>query len=150
MARKGSKVVTITNRSQEVLEDIIRETAITIEVGMEDIVTDAKRNAPAASGDMASKIQSGIKVTRRTIAGMIWAKSPAAHVEFGTGLWGPKKDYIYPKEKKVLMWRDGKTGAKIFATKVKGQPPQPFMKPALDKGIPKMVKNLKKIRDRIK
>ena len=150
MARRGSKVVTINSRSVEVTEAIIRETAITIEVGMEDIVTDAKRNAPAASGKMASGIQSRIKITRRTIAGMIWAKSPAAYVEFGTGLWGPTKDYIYPKEKKVLMWRDGKSGAKVFAVRVKGQPPQPFLKPALDKGVPKMVKNLKRIKDRIK
>ena len=53
----------------------------------------------------------------------------APYVEYGTGLFGPAGQRIYPRHSKALHWidRDGEH----FAKSVKGMKPRPFMHPAL-------------------
>jgi hypothetical protein len=70
----------------------------------------------------------------------------AAFVEFGTGLYGPKREKITPKVKKAMRWmsgpssafrltgsvRSGNAGAGsgyAFATSTKGMHPHPFLEP---------------------
>lgn len=54
----------------------------------------------------------------------------AVLVHDGTGIYGPKGTYIVPKVAKALSWRV-KGGKRIFALKVKGMRPNPFLKDAL-------------------
>lgn len=135
----------------EIADDIIRELGIEVEVGVNAIANAYKQNVPTDTGNLADSIHSGAEVTANEVRGAVWTESDgyAAPVELGSGLWGPKKDYIYPKTKKFLHWRDSKTGAKIFARRVKGHPPQPAFQPAIDETIPKIRKNFEKIVTRV-
>jgi len=51
----------------------------------------------------------------------------AIYQEEGTGLFGPRHAYIYPKRAKYLAWKS-KTGKMVFAKKVKGVVARWFMK----------------------
>lgn len=141
--------------ADDIAEEIIREIAVELEVGMSNMETDAKRNAVADTGNLARRIHSGVKVEGNQLIGVLWTTSGyAVPVELGSGLWGPKKDYIYPKTAKVLAWRGKEDDQSnidgwIFAKRVSGHPPQPFMKPAIDKNIPKMMKKFKQIVTRV-
>lgn len=52
-------------------------------------------------------------------------------VHNGTGLFGPKKDFIRPKTKSMLSWI-GADGKRIFAKKVKGMKGRPFLADAME------------------
>lgn len=54
----------------------------------------------------------------------------AIYVHEGTGIYGPKGSYIYPKSASVLSWST-KGGKKVFAMKTKGMRPNPFLKNAM-------------------
>lgn len=132
-----------------IAEDIIRELGFEVETSLAEMASEAKINAPADTGNLADRIYSGAEVSGNQIRGKLWTDSGyAAPVEFGSGLWGPKSDYIYPKKAKMLAWRT-KSGEWVRAKRVKGQPPQPFLKPAIDKTIPKMLKRFKNIVKRV-
>ena len=61
----------------------------------------------------------------------------APYVEYGTGLFGPAGQRIYPRHSKALHWvdRDGEH----FAKSVKGMKPRPFMHPALTQNRTKII-----------
>jgi hypothetical protein len=50
----------------------------------------------------------------------------------GTGIYGPSGRPITPKSGKFLVWKDADTGQTIFAKKVRGIRPRPFLRNALD------------------
>lgn len=135
--------------------DIIRELVFELEAGLAEIVVEAKRNAPVDTGNLKSRIRSGVKITRNKIQGKLWTTGGyGAAVEEGSGLWGPKHDYIYPKKAKVLAWRGKEDDQSnidgwIFAKRVTGSPPRPYLKPAIDRGIPRMLKRFKTIVGRV-
>jgi hypothetical protein len=54
----------------------------------------------------------------------------AWYVHEGTGIYGPKGAMIVPKTATVLSWKV-KGGKRIFAMRVKGMRPNPFLKDAL-------------------
>lgn len=54
----------------------------------------------------------------------------AIYVHEGTGIYGPKGAYITPKTATYLSWKV-KGGKRVFALKVKGMKPNPFLKDAL-------------------
>jgi hypothetical protein len=51
-------------------------------------------------------------------------------VHNGTGLYGPRHDYIYPKRGRFLVFTP-KGGGVVFARRVAGMKPNPFLKNAL-------------------
>ena len=53
----------------------------------------------------------------------------AQYLEWGTGLYGPKKQLIKPKLGKVLRWESG--GKVHYATYTKGMTPAPFIRPTM-------------------
>jgi len=55
----------------------------------------------------------------------------AVYVHDGTGIYGPKGTYIYPKTKKFLSWKP-KSGGRIFAKRVRGMRPNRFLADAID------------------
>ena len=98
---------------------------------LEDIATEAIAYARATT-----------RVKRRSGAmSRGWGRTPAKHTalnlivrfyntelhaffqEDGTGLWGPKRDYIYPKRARFLRWVSH-DGVVHFARRVKGVPPK--------------------------
>ena len=53
----------------------------------------------------------------------------AQYLEWGTGIYGPKKQLIKPKFGKVMRWEsDGKVH---YATYTKGMTPAPFIRPTM-------------------
>lgn len=54
----------------------------------------------------------------------------ALFVHEGTGIYGPRHHMITPKHGKFLVFR-GKDGNLVFARRVKGMPPNPFLANAL-------------------
>lgn len=55
----------------------------------------------------------------------------ARFVHDGTGLYGPKHAYIYPKAKKFMRWKKKGTKGYIYAKRIKGMKPNPFLTNAL-------------------
>lgn len=55
----------------------------------------------------------------------------ATYVHDGTGIYGPRGTPITPRSKKVLTWKN-KRGQRVFAVRVKGMRPNPFLKDAVD------------------
>jgi hypothetical protein len=53
----------------------------------------------------------------------------AIFVHEGTGLYGPKGAYIYPKIAQFLSWKSKK--GRVFAKRTRGMRPNPFLKDAL-------------------
>ncbi len=53
-------------------------------------------------------------------------------LEKGTGIYGPRKVYIVPKNKKALRWYSRRRGSYVFAKKVKGIKPKHFIEDALN------------------
>jgi len=58
-------------------------------------------------------------------------------LEYGTGIYGPKKQVIKPKNAKVLHWKSN--GKDYFATYVKGMTPAPFIRPVMHQQFTKIV-----------
>ena len=53
----------------------------------------------------------------------------AQYLEWGTGIYGPKKQLIKPKFGKVMRWESG--GKVHYATYTKGMTPAPFIRPTM-------------------
>lgn len=68
----------------------------------------------------------------------------AIYQEEGTGIYGPRRAYIYPRKAKFLAWKS-KTGEMVFARKVKGVMAKWFMR----KGSQHLQLESKKIDDLI-
>ena len=62
----------------------------------------------------------------------------AQYLEWGTGLYGPYKQLIYPKTAKVLSWV-GSDGKRHYATYTKGMTPAPFIRPVMHQQFLKIV-----------
>lgn len=54
----------------------------------------------------------------------------AIWVHEGTGIYGPKGTYIYPKVKKYLSWKK-KGGKRVYAKRIKGMKPNRFLADAV-------------------
>ena len=66
----------------------------------------------------------------------------AQYLEWGTGIYGPKKQVIRPKTAKVLSW-EGTDGKRHYASYVKGMTPAPFIRPTMHQDfIPIVVRAL--------
>jgi HK97 gp10 family phage protein len=93
----------------------------------------AVQEAPKATGNLANAIRKNIEASRAVI------KSTAPYSIFvhqGTGLFGPHKTRIVPKEKKALAFMVG--GNKVVVRSVKGSKANPFMQRAFKKMEPRL------------
>jgi len=71
----------------------------------------------------------------------------ALYLEYGTGLYGPKKKIIVPKNKKALAWGktvgatpDGTPMKEFVRRSIKGMTPRPFVRPTFHQKLNKIVK----------
>ncbi len=82
----------------------------------------AKEEAPVDKGPL----RASINIRHLSDAAIIApGTNYALAVHEGTGIYGPKKTPIRPKNGKVLAWRSG--SGWIFARSIKGQKPNRFM-----------------------
>jgi hypothetical protein len=56
----------------------------------------------------------------------------ALMVEEGTGLFGPKKSYIFPRNRKFMVFHHRGLGQKVFAQRVAGQPGKHMFRDAMN------------------
>jgi len=95
-----------------------------------------KQNAPVDMGRLRASIthrvvETGDNVIARTGTNVHYA----AYQEFGTGVHGPRKALIYPKNAKVLRWKR-RGGGFVFARYVRGVQPKKYFTRALKDEIP--------------
>jgi HK97 gp10 family phage protein len=123
-------------------------------------VADAARlKVPVQTGRLQTSITSNVAEEAGIIKGEVGSNVIyAPYVELGTGIYGPAGKPIRPKNKKILAWvssgprpttPDGwkkavLEGRAVFAKEVKGMRPRPFLMPALNENINKLVDILKK------
>lgn len=80
-------------------------------------------------------LRSSIHTTLLTVGGLPAVRVGtnvfyAIYVHDGTGIYGPKGRYIYPVNAKFLSWKL-KNGKRVFALRVAGMRPNPFLKDAV-------------------
>ncbi len=68
---------------------------------------------------------------------VVYMPEYALYLEYGTGIYGPLKRPITPKEAKALKFSIG--NKTVFAKSVKGMTPQPFIRPVFFSKFKKIV-----------
>lgn len=68
------------------------------------------------------------------------AEPYALYQHEGTGIYGPKKRPIRPKNGPFLVWKDPDTNELIFAKEVKGTPAKKFLTRAIDFALKRVLK----------
>jgi hypothetical protein len=114
----GGEIASLFNES--VLEDAGDEVASRVLQEFQDLTV---RNTPIKYGNLRSSWHTiGPSRTLWGWTGDVQTEvSYAPHVEFGTGLWGPKHSKYLIKPKKAggaLSWFDPLTGKRVFASSV--------------------------------
>jgi len=117
------------------------------------VETRATEKAPVGeSGALAASIESwmtksGPHVFEGYVGTRMQGKTdiPYAYfVEYGTGMYGPKKQWIYPKTQEAMAF-ELPDGTEIVRKRVKGQKKQPFMRPAIKYGERVLLSRFKKV-----
>lgn len=98
----------------------------------------AKEKAPIDKGILRGSITHSIDKRGNEIIGRVGTNLDyAVHQEYGTGLYGRRRDYIYPRRAKILRFKV-KSGGIVFARRVRGTQGKFFIK-----------KGLQEVKDRI-
>lgn len=94
--------------------------------GMNNVVTEvearARKRAPVKTSNLANTGASDVNADG-TIGTVKFTAPYAEYVHRGTGIYGPHKQMLRPKEKKALYW----PGAAHPVRAVRGMPAQPFL-----------------------
>lgn len=112
-----------------------------------NIATVAKTLAPRGpTGDLRKTTQATVAIENGVPVGTIASnKEYAIFVHEGTGIYGPKKEVIRPRQAKALQWpvtnpgkgrrryKGGKTQAYNYAKFVRGQKGVPYLKMAMER-----------------
>ena len=107
----------------------------------------AKTIAPRGpTGNLIQSIEATVQIENGVPVGTIAAnKEYAIYVHEGTGIEGPNKELIRPKNASVLRWpkinkgkgrrryKGGKTAEYVYSKYSKGQKPRPFLKMAMER-----------------
>lgn len=125
------------NRSKTLLKLLGMDVVSTIQKSFRGSPSKPGRPPGVKTGNLRSNIQ--MKITGNKLSIGIGSRAKYGfYLESGTGLYGPRRSYIYPKRAKALVFR---IGAKlIFAKRVKGIKPRPFLNPAFEKVRKKWIK----------
>jgi len=94
----------------------------------DEMVFVAMKNAPYRTGNLRRTLDKDILAD--TSAEVFSTSGYGGYVEFGTGLFGPHHQRIYPTTKKALSWFSG--GMRVAYRSTAGMKAQPFMEPAVD------------------
>jgi len=97
-----------------------------------EVATSARRRAPRATGQLAGSIRAELGGRGGSLQARVVADAPhAVYVHEGTGVYGKRGRMIRPRAARVMAWRDS-GGGWVFAKKVRGVPPRPFLKQAAE------------------
>lgn len=109
-----------------------------IDIGVQDIRTDAVANAPVDTG----LLRASINAESSGMAGEVYTKTPyAGYQEFGTG-----GDVDIPEG-----WEEVAEQYRGRGERTVNMPPQPFMNPAFERNAPKIVERINgRIKDELK
>jgi len=118
-----------------------------IEKVVRDIANDAIKLSPKITGNNSRSIRFEVgpnkPVAKGELEGAVYSTSGyGGWLEVGTGIYGKTGEMITPKTANMLVW-ETKGGELIFAKAVKGRPATPYFKPALDKNIHNLPKEIK-------
>lgn len=95
------------------------------------VETRAKQLCPVDTGRLRSSITWGMGRDARGIYADVGSNVKyAAWIEFGTGIYGPRRTPIVPVSAPLLAWK-GKDGQWYRARSVRGRPATPYLRPAL-------------------
>jgi hypothetical protein len=102
----------------------------------------AKQNLGGATGSGPKRVDTGHLRAKIAVQLVRRAGFPAVRigtnvkyalwVHDGTGIYGPKHSYIYPKTKRYLRFRPKGSLDYVYAKRVKGMKPNPFLVNALE------------------
>lgn len=120
------------------LDDLGKATGVkkAVEDGCLKVETTAKTKAPKDSGALRRSITSDVKASADSVQGTVSTPLEyAPYVEYGTGLMSSKGG------RQDVPWRYQDDEGNWHTTS--GQPPQPFMRPALDENRAEIVRTIK-------
>lgn len=94
---------------------------------MDAVRRDAERTSPRRTGKLARAHRTRFERRGRLAVGIVEnVADHARYVHNGTGLYGPRRRKIYPRNASVLVFKS--TGGKtVFAAWTRGQKPQPWL-----------------------
>lgn len=96
----------------------------------------AKVLAPVDTGRLRGSIVTRVEARGLKAVGTVEAKAKyAVWVHEGTGLYGPRHAYIRPKRGKYLVFRPKGSSRVVFARRVAGMKPRPFLTEALKRSL---------------
>ncbi|GKV54241.1 hypothetical protein NCCP2222_01880 [Sporosarcina sp. NCCP-2222] len=84
----------------------------------------------------------GEKTSKGAMAFLAHGSMVGTYLEEGTGLYGPHRSPIVPKNANALRFTMG--GRVIFAKQTKGMPAQPIIRPTADKQWPEIKRAVRK------
>lgn len=92
------------------------------------VISVAKQTAPSDRSTLRNSIDKGPVVKKQNTYSIEVGSNVeyAPYQEFGTGIYGPKKRPIYPRNARVLAFR-ARSGQMVFAKSVSGVKPKKFM-----------------------
>lgn len=135
-----TKLTKISNIDDELLDICEREVKM--------IENEAKTFCRVDTGNLRNSISSQVEKTADGVLGVVFTNSEyAPYVELGTGLVGQNNPCESAKELGITYKQEGWVytpdgGASFYYTE--GQPPKPFMYPALKNNEDKVVENIAK------
>lgn len=109
-----------------------------VSTGTKRVAADARRKVPRRTGTLRKSLKSSFK--RRGCTGLVKAMAPHAHLIEN----GVKTSVAEPQKKTVLRFR---SGGKLYYRKwttIPARRPRPFMKPAYDANVGKIIDDIKK------
>lgn len=109
-----------------------------VATGTKRVAADARRKVPRRTGTLRKSLKSSFK--RRGCTGLVKAMSPVAHLIEN----GVKTSIAEPQKKKVLKFF---SGGKLYYrrwTMIPARRARPFMKPAYEANVNKIIDDIKK------
>ena len=135
-----TKLTKLSNVDDELLDICEREVKM--------IENEAKTLCPVDTGNLRNSISSQVEKTADGVLGVVFTNSEyAQYIEFGTGLVGQNNPCESAQELGITYKQEGWVytpdgGSSFYYTE--GQPPKPFMYPALKNNEDKVVQNIAK------
>ena len=118
----------LTGKLQKKAEQAVKKTALLVE-------RTAVKLAPYKTQNLLNSITTEFKGSGFYSSAKVKATARyAIFVHEGTGIFGPNREPIRPKEKKALYWE----GAAHPVKMVRGMKPRPFLRKALEEEGPKL------------
>lgn len=97
------------------------------------VLNGAKRRCPVDSGRLRSSLTKESFVEAGTPVCRVGTNLKyATYVHEGTGIYGPKHTPIVPRNGRFLVFTPRGSSVTVFARQVRGVPPRPFLREALE------------------